>query len=54
MTNEPPPTRPHGDPLVPHGEPDDDRRDDSPADIPAPEPEEGGDQGDRDVGAGAD
>jgi len=53
MSEQTPETRPHGDPLVPHG-----RRDDpegSPADLPAPEPvDEPGREGDDDPGAGAD
>jgi len=58
VTEQPPVERPHGDPLRPHlptGEGADSDADQSPADIPAPEPMDGPERsGDDDPGAGAD
>lgn len=54
--NEPTPDeRPHGDPLLPQeAEPADEQGEDSPADLPAPGQHDLDDDGDSDIGAGAD
>jgi hypothetical protein len=59
MSDETPPLRPHGDPLLPQsGERENATRhgaDTDPADLPAPEPIDDPDRsGDEDPGAGAD
>jgi hypothetical protein len=58
VSEELPKERPHGDPMRPHLPTGDDRPADeeqSPSDLPAPEPVDGPDRGgDEDPGAGAD
>ena len=59
MTEQPPPERPHGDPLVPReGDSADEDPDQpsevKPTDLPPPGQHDLDDDGDQDIGAGAD